>query len=344
MKIAVYATDHGFGHLSRQLGWIERIPWGPDDEIHIVNDKASSIIDHIKVPNIQVHRRTTDMGPIFNNQTLEIDSERTKQELDKWYNKIDDQVRFETDWMNEEGIDAVISDISPVPIESSFKSNIPSLALSSFSWYWIYNDIAPDHPINEKILSMYRKATDAYVLPLTEEMSIFPRRKEISLISRVSEGIVDIKSRKKKIFVSMGYSVFPDLRSFLKNPEHDFIVPHHLETKADVIRIPIDDTNITPYLRSADLALMKTGYSSISEAIVLKKPIIAVKRKMIEDEFTGRTIEELGIGVSVFLENLKDFDIKNFNLESHRIAYDSLSSLYQNTGWKKVNEWINKQV
>ncbi|MDG6218138.1 MAG: hypothetical protein QCI00_01705 [Candidatus Thermoplasmatota archaeon] len=339
MRIAVYATDHGYGHLSRQLAWIENNTWNKNDRVYIINDKASSIIDHREdLPIINI-RRSTDKGPVFDDKTLHVDLLRTKRVIDSWHSELDDLVRIEKEWMKKEKIDLVISDISPVPIESAYQLGIRSLAVSSFSWHWIYSDLFPDHPILEEIKTMYRTSSQTFVLPLTERMEIFPNRKEISLISRTSSEKLKLDSSKKKVFISMGYSVFPDLKN-IGSENVQYVVPYHVKIKNDDIRIPKDCKNITPYLEASDYAVLKTGYSSIAEAITYKKPIIAIKRKMIEDEYTARTIEKLGIGISYYLDEVDSDTIDNFDFNKLRNNYKGLPERFSNTGCKYVHDFV----
>ena len=199
----------------------------------------------------------------------------------------------------------------------------------------------PDHPILDEIKSMYRLATDAYVLPLTEEMDIFPRRKRIPLIARISKETVEMKVRKGKVlvFVSMGRSVAPRMKGL--GPGFSVIAPQG-EYGIDVdVPIPPGTKNLTPFLRKADFAVVKTGYSLVSECICLRKPIIGIRRgEMIEDRFTGRTIEGLGIGKTIAFKDMAPGFMEAFDWKAHGKAYDRLDARYVNEGWRDVDAWL----
>lgn len=109
-----------------------------------------------------------------------------------------------------------------------------------------------------------------------------------------------------------------------------------------MIKIPKEVGNITSYLKESDIAILKTGYSSIAEAISLKKPIIAIKRRMIEDEHTGDTIDKIGIGKSLYIEDLTDFELDHLDFESMKQKYETISPRFENNGWKDVEASIRR--
>lgn len=163
MKIAVYATSHGFGHLSRQLGWIEQINWQPEDEIFIINKNATRIINNNLDINLNIIPRSTDVGPVFQNETFNIDVNKTEQSLNKWESEIEKLVNIEKDFLRKENIELVVTDISPIPLESSYEVSIPSIAISSFSWHWIYESILPEHTILDTLKTMYNTSSETLV-------------------------------------------------------------------------------------------------------------------------------------------------------------------------------------
>jgi len=200
----------------------------------------------------------------------------------------------------------------------------------------------PDHPVLGEIKEMYKLATDAFVLPLTEEMDIFPRRKRIPLIARVNDGTIRAKKKRKgkvRVFVSMGRSVAPKMKGF--GPEFSVIAPEG-EYGIDIdIPIPAGAKNITPYLRNADFAVVKTGYSLVSECICLHKPFIGLRRgDMIEDRFTGKTIEGLGIGKTIAFKDMDLDTVEAFDWKAHAKAYDRLDARFRNEGWRDIEAWL----
>jgi len=343
MNIAVYASDHGYGHLTRQLGWIEKIDWSGKDKIFLINSNGVRLINNKKNFNIVCVSRPSDTGPAISDSSMDVDVIKTKQVLDKWNGKFDWLVKRECEWLQQYSIDKIISDISPIPFVAADKIGIPSLAVSSFTWYWIFSSILPDHPICQKLKNAYELATDAYRLPLSEDMSIFRNLKNISLIVRtkLNEPEFEFIKTKPTIFISMGYSVNPEINKIRINSKFDFILSSNLKKFSNNhLIIPSETTVVSSYIKKADFALIKTGYSLVAECINLKIPIIGVKRNLIEDEMVGKYISHLNIGEIINFCDLGNYDLGSFDYAKYRSNLMELGPMYDNSGWIEVEKWV----
>ncbi len=345
MNIAVYPSDHGYGHITRQLAWIEKIPSNWNINLILVNGNSKNLVDEKLSRKVTVINNQLNPGIIVESDSLKINIDATKKVLDGNTKKLDKKIETEKKFLLKNKIDLIISDISPIPFQASYELEITSLAVSSFTWDWIYEFILPGHPIIEKFKQMYQNANQAFVLPLGEEMKIFKKRKNIPLISRgISKRIVSNKTKRKnlKIFFSMGYSVFPKLNHLAQDDSISIISPHHLFKKENTyISIPKKCKNICKYMEFSDFAVVKTGYSSIAECINLKVPILGVKREGInEDTIIEKWIEKLGIGKAVSFKELDIDLLKTFEWEKYKKAYEKLPKRFENNGHEEIINWI----
>jgi len=348
MNIAVYATDHGWGHVTRQLAWIEKIDWKKDDKVFFVNSMGIQLVTRSKLNNLIPVNRKTDPGLVTNNRTFKVDPASTKKNLIKWYDEVEKIQNIEKNFLEKNKIDLVISDISPHIFPVAEELGITSLALSSFDWHWVYKDLYRENhfdleAILDDIGKWYRKASDSYLLPLGNDGSVYKNIKKIPLIARVDDNKTDGYD-PGNVTVSMGYSVFPDLNEKLSSKYRYHIPQHLIRKKLDNVNIiPENKVNIQEYYKSSDFVITKTGYSSVAECIALKKPIIGImKHDNIEDFYIGTEINNKRIGESYYYEDLDRNVIDSFDHERYHSNYDKLCPRYNNTGWIYVQEFIEE--
>ena len=99
---------------------------------------------------------------------------------------IEQEIRF----IKQQKIDLIVGDIPAASFEIAAQANIPSVAITNFTWDVIYRAYADEQPgfipiINEMTRS-YNKASLALTLPYPCDMSMFPRREAIPWIARRS--------------------------------------------------------------------------------------------------------------------------------------------------------------
>lgn len=348
MNIAVYPTDHGYGHVTRQFAWIKYILKENIHHLYIISKHAAKIIP--SHPNLSIIPRSIDQGLISNPNKFCVDINGTKKLLNSTYKNIPSYLQTEQKFLQSHRINAIITDISPLPIQAAFNQNIPSLSVSSFTWTWVYKHIHPNHPIIPLYKQMYQHSSNAYVLPLGENLNVFPSsiRKKIPLMANTNRYNKNIQTKPKKkryVFISMGKSITPKLDEYLENKKIQFILPEHLvkHPKENHTLIPKHCINITSYLAYADYALIKTGYSSVAECIINHIPILGIKRTGInEDAYIGKWIDRLGVGKTINFDEITTTQIQEFPYESYQKKYDTLPKRMQNKGHVHILNWIKK--
>jgi uncharacterized protein (TIGR00661 family) len=79
-------------------------------------------------------------------------------------------------------------------------------------------------------------------------------------------------------------------------------------------------------LRQADLVVVNGGFSAVSEAFILRKPMIVIPVPRHSEQWTnGRTVEALGVGMSADENRLEDALLAGLGkIESFRAAYRAL--------------------
>jgi len=310
VNICFYISDHGYGHASRSIAVIRKILSKLNDVNIFVKTfwPFDFVKESLPQKNVEVLRNKNDIGVALKKNSINIDKEKTKKILNKWVDSWDNYIQKEDKFCKTNNINLILSDIAPQPFIVADKLNIPSIAISNFTWHYIYYNIFGEIPTTEKIKEAYKLANRALVLPFNEKMDIFKRKKEISLVSReITTNKHEMRKRHSVedkgmiVYIGIGMSSNP---SYFKNikklnmPNLRFLFSSNVRPLFNnIINIPVKETEMQNYIAMCDLVISRTGYGIVSEAIKGKVPMILFKRKGFkEDELTKNKVEELGIG------------------------------------------------
>ena len=358
MNICFYISDYGYGHASRDIAIIRKILdkydgvklfVKTDDPIHFVRQSLPQ-------KNIEVLRTKNDVGVVFKENSVTVDRERTKNMVDGWLSSWDSYILTERRFCENHKINLIISDITPQPFIVANELNIPGIAISNFTWYYIFYNLFGDTPATERIKEAYQCSDLALILPFNEEMNLFKEKKEISLVSReITMDKYDIRREcdvsddELLVYVGVGRSFDPSYLRGMKNinkPNVKFLASSNTELPFEnVIKIPTDETETQNYIAACDLIVSKTGYGTVSEAVKARIPMFLLKREGFkEDELIGNTIEELAIGKFIPEKSFLDGDwierldeVKNLGER-----FDNLPKRFKEDGFQEIiNVMVN---
>lgn len=185
-NICFYISDYGYGHASRSVAIIRRILKEFDNIKMYVKTKGAFhfVKQSLRQKNVEIMPAKNDIGVVFKKNTVIVDRERTKKILNEWLILWDKYVQRERRFCEKHKINLILSDIVPQPFVVANEPGIPSIAISNFTWYYIFYNLFGDTSGTERIKKAYQHADIALILPFNEKVSIFKRKKEISLVSR----------------------------------------------------------------------------------------------------------------------------------------------------------------
>lgn len=351
-NICFYISDYGYGHASRDIAVIRKILNAYKDvKIYIKTNGAFDFVrQSLPQKNVEVIRTENDIGVIFKENSVIVDRGRTKKMLDEWLGSWEDYINKEKRFCGVHKIDLILSDITPQIFIVADKLNIPSIAISNFTWHYIFYNLFGDIPATEQIEDAYLHADLALVLPFNEDTNIFREKKEISLVSR--EITADKYNMRRKwgisddemlVYLGVGRSFNPSIMRNMKKidqPNVKFLVSSYAELPFDnVIKIPSTETEAQNYINMCDLVVSKTGYGTVSEAVRGKIPMFLLKRDGFkEDELIGNKVEELGIGKFISEKSFLDGDwIERIEeVKKYRGRYDNIPKRFKNDGVPEV--------
>jgi hypothetical protein len=165
-----YISGHGLGHASRDLEIITSIRRRrPETRIAVRTSAAPWFFETSAAGAIELQTAEVDTGMV-QIDSLRLDEDETARRAASFYATFDDRANAEAALLTRIGADVVVGDVPPLAFAAADRAGVPSIAVSNFTWDWIYgaypqfDRLAPG--VLEKIRNAYGRATKALRLPL----------------------------------------------------------------------------------------------------------------------------------------------------------------------------------
>lgn len=301
LRLLLYVSGHGFGHISRSMETLIRILLKKMDwTATVISGRAESFINTLdpkqgwgEVRNrVRFRNAYPDVG-IEQKDSLGMDLEATAAKIESFRKERNRFLETEEREIRKEGADILISDSGSLPFVLSKSLGFPSLFLGSFTWDFIYS-----HYKNEIFTSFAEEIREEYllcdlglILPLSCPVDSIPERKEIGLVGR--KPLLSRTEARRYFGMEDGVEYFLfsfgaygiDASKFdweTWNPLGKRIVIGGLEWKVPA-RNNLGILNLGPchypdLLRACDYVLTKPGYGILSEAYYAGTPILYTDR------------------------------------------------------------------
>jgi L-arabinokinase len=188
-SILYYITGHGYGHAVRSSQVIRSlIERRSDLKVHVRTQVPDWLFSAL-APAVTCSQRSLDIG-IIQKDSLELNVGQTLKACQAIHDRFPTIIAEEAAFIGQRRVQLIVGDIPPLCFELAARSNIPSVAISNFTWSYIYRAYAENYPafypLVEQMESCYRKATLALTLPYSCGMDIFPKQEPIPWIARIS--------------------------------------------------------------------------------------------------------------------------------------------------------------
>ncbi|MGB7951570.1 MAG: glycosyltransferase family protein [Candidatus Binatia bacterium] len=287
-SILYYITGHGYGHAVRSnqlICSLQRIR--PDLTIHV----RSTAPDWLFQGGVLQSRQAMDVG-ILQKDSLQMDLDGTVRACQALLGSVPRLIEQETDFVERHHIRLILGDIPPLCFEIAAQTSIASVAISNFTWSWIYQAYIKTHPAFESIVeqmkAMYRKATLALTLPYAGGMDVFPRQEPLSWVARASPLAKSDARRSFQLpqfatvvllsFGGLGLDRFPwdklrNLREFF------FVTTGAAKQKIDnMLCLPEAQRNYADLVRASDIVVTKPGYGIVADVLSHQVPVLYTER------------------------------------------------------------------
>ena len=310
MKVAFLISDHGYGHIMRNLPVAEELI-ARGYEITIVTGKSQAMVaEQYLKGRARFIYINTDAGFVVYPGTLAIDIESTiaavKSNISRWPDMIEQAAAL--------CADAFIVDIVPWALMAAQKCGIPSYLMANFTWIDQYVSFLP-----AGLLNYYEEAYSLRDRVLYYDLVNEPTRKrlgkgiDIGFVARPfnDNEVLKIRNRHKRktVFLSLGASnTGLDLPIDVSDLNYDFIATKALQLIGDNIEyLSPSIQNTQDYIKASDYCISKAGWSTVSEIMLAGVPFGVLNRAGVsEDMMTIEQLEKRKTAIAIDESELED--------------------------------------
>ena len=198
----------------------------------------------------------------------------------------------ELDFLRQHDIGLLVSDIPPLAFEIAARASVPSIAISNFTWSWIYREYLKDRPaflpLIEEMETFYRKATLALTLPYPGDMSVFAQMESIPWITRTS--ILNKEEARTRFdlpqsatiallsFGGLGLERLP-WQKLRRLQNYYFVATGKTPQRQGNVAILAEaQPAYFDLVRAADIVIAKPGYGIVADVIAHQIPVLYTER------------------------------------------------------------------
>ena len=305
--IVFYISGHGFGHAARSIEVINAIfARRPETRIGVRTSAPRWLFDLTVKGKVSYSTLECDTG-VVQVDALTLDEADTIRRASSFHSDLVTRAASETRALRELGAGLIVGDIPPLAFAVGASAGIPSVALSNFTWDWIYADyprvrLAPS--LLPTIRGAYAKASMALRLPMSGGFESFTNVKDIPFVARHSTKTRDevakllkLPTDKPFVLASFGGYGLPglDTEMLAKFKKHTVLMAATgamsrarketptVERKGSFVSINEEamyDAGVRyeDLVAAAEVVVTKPGYGIISEAIANDTAVLYTSR------------------------------------------------------------------
>lgn len=294
MRVAFFISDHGYGHIMRNLPVAEELITR-GHKVTIVTGKSQALIAgqylHGRAKFVVLH---TDAGLVVYPGTLTIDVENTieavKANIDKWSDMMEQAAELRAD--------VFVIDIVPWALHAAKKMGIPSYFMANFTWIDQYETFLP-----AGLLRYYEEAYSLKDRVLYYDLANEPTKKRFGQGTNVGfvarpfhdNEVQTIRSRHKRktVFLSLGVSNSGlNLPIDVSGLDYDFIATKALQIIGENVEyLEPSVQNTQDYIKASDFCISKAGWATVAEIMLAGVPFGVLNRENVAEDMM--TIEQL---------------------------------------------------
>ncbi len=291
ISVAYYITGHGYGHAVRSSQVIRSLKGVcPELEFHIRTTAPQWLFQALPSP-FSYSSHPIDVG-ILQRDSLQMNIEETLRACQALHERIPLLIEEDIAFIRREEIRLILGDIPPLCFEIAARASLPSVAITNFTWDWIYQAYLPGFPaflpLIREMEAFYRKATLGLALPFSCNLEVFSNLISIPLIARFSA--LDKREARKRfglpltaqiVLVSFGGFGLERLPWTRMNDTKDFFfvttggVP---KKEKSFLVLPEAQPHYEDLVRAADVVVSKPGYGIVADVIAHQVPILYTSR------------------------------------------------------------------
>ena len=197
VHIAVYVTNHGFGHVNRLMAVLNHI--APEMRVTVRADKEiwPAIEERLDRP-VEFGYFPSDLGTVSPpGQNSQTDWPATFERLANRYREIQAACQEEVGWLKSACITSVYADASPIPIRLAHEAGLTGYLGANFTWDEIYADLlatAPEGLFTPDQTAQYQAIVDD-MKSACEQATLLRFWPYTQMSAKVREVVVDMELR-----------------------------------------------------------------------------------------------------------------------------------------------------
>ncbi len=288
-RIAYSISSHGFGHAARSAAVLRELAGSYE---FFISSQIEETFFRTILPDFHFRNTAVDTGCV-QADFIAVDRDRSFIRLEELLNQAGTLCLQEKQWLEQNGIDLLISDVPSIPLKAAYELGIPSMVIANFTWYDIYAGFpeAARHPSLVATLREHYASATLQALPqIHVNNAVISRQEEVGLLSLPGD---NIQSRIEEQ-VPLEWKEYPRVLVYLGQYDSSAFEWARLGELKEVLlltrdpvpsglNIPnlvvLDETFRFPDLiASSDLVVTKAGYSTLATAFSHGKPVVTCDR------------------------------------------------------------------
>ncbi|PWJ70917.1 UDP-N-acetylglucosamine:LPS N-acetylglucosamine transferase [Ruminococcaceae bacterium R-25] len=341
MRFAYFITNHGFGHLMRELPVMAELIRRGHKVTVVTGKEHAAVTDNYLGGKADLIVDDTDAGLIVYPGTILIDTDSTVKRIEEHIAKWDRLIKESVD------ADCYIVDICPWAVIAAKKKGIPCFLMTNFTWIEQYEPFVPDELLNI-YKDAYRQADKIIFFDLANEASraFFKEGFEAGFSARPfdPEKVKAIRESHDKpiVLITCGASNSGfDFDIDVSELPYSFIVTRSLKLIGDNVEYLDPKINNTQdYVAAADYCIAKAGYSTVSEFVTAGVHTALLERDdTAEDTMTINQLKDRKLAISIKVDELKDIGRVIEKMD----AFDWSDKVYPND-YSHIADIIEKNI
>ena len=348
-RIAYYISDVGWGHAARSIEVVKALKRLGRCRFLIVNSSAKELLkaelsqeEHMESPNPK--------EPGWGSEYI-IDREGLKSRIREWALNLERAAEGEAERVAGFKPDLVICDVNPVAPLVAERLKVPCVVVSNFNWWDEYMHMFEDEDLLKPLKRAYDKSHWNFILPLESENRAFRLKERVELVAKEHDAERVREIRRKLIrtyrpeiiaMVAAGGWKMPLPTSVERAMEEAsrkakilWVIPHGLSIKSEGLTTHwlSKGSDFRNTLAACDFVISKYGYSTASEALISRIPMLLIYRPEVpEDSFATEDLVMSGCALRFpYWESI------SIPLETiHELKCHNRSSRLENRGAQRI--------
>jgi hypothetical protein len=188
LTVVFFISGHGFGHASREVEIIRALGSArPDVRIVIRSAVSPGLLERTVSVPFELRPGPCDAG-IVQSSSIVHDDPATVRDAVAFYSTFEERIAAETRALENDQVALIVGDIPPLAFEVSSRLDVPGIAISNFTWDWIFET----HPgmreaapwLVPRLRSAYERADLALRLPFPGGFEVFSKVQPLPLVTR----------------------------------------------------------------------------------------------------------------------------------------------------------------